>query len=288
MAGAPERSLATRPDVEKAPQFGAFLQVFVKKTDAQGVPHFSCLSYPLPPGMSQKQAKDMFVGIAGDAIFNKRGTFYQSASKELMFLSLPGTHFDVSMRGRFLDVPAQMLGIDQTNRKEELVGGVLKEFYDELDGRRHESAQASRGQNIFSLSYRFEPTDRGLYGKARDGQEGKRLSMLALDGDVEHEEMLIRLEERLQEMEDGVVLHIDKSKTVSLCCALFFKEKLHDVFTSLRGTMENILDSLSLYFGHRNIAKLFAEDSTDVCGQCNLSLDKCQGHTSSEEFVGQE
>lgn len=210
----------------EARQFGAFIQVFEKRKDENGVARISTMSYPLPPGLNSDQAFSTMGEILGPGEDNTVVDFsdyYRSASGELQFQAREGARFDSSMMKRFLDVPAVSLGIDQSKRREELVGGVMAEFNNGLTGDRHESAQASSGESIFAFSYRVGSD--GLYGKTVNGVEGKKLSELALDGDMEHAEMLQKLEKRLMDMDEGVVINFDKSKTVSLCCAKFFSEK---------------------------------------------------------------
>ena len=269
-----ERSQSASYEMERMPTFGAFVQVFVKKTDAQGIPRIACLSYPLPP-ITSSQAKEALVGIAGEHILNRKATFYESPSQELMFLALPGGQFDTAVLRRFMDVPGEMFHTNQSERKRELLGGVLKEFDDELSGIRHESAQASSGKNIFSLSYRLREEDAGLYGKDRQGNEGKRLSELSMEGDLEHKGMLEELEQQLVTMEDGIILHIDKSKTVLACCARFFEEKLQ------KGSAQSGI--FSFYFG--DVYPLTQGWESGTCEQCGVAIAECNGHVTKEKIM---
>lgn len=274
--GLPAEILQPRPQMEceKASQFGAFIQVFVKERDTAGIARVSCLSYPLPPGVSNVQAREMMLDILGPQESNVRTMqdYYRSASGELQFMAREGARFDKPMQDRFLDVPARDLGINQAKRKTELIGGVLHEFNSVLQGERHESAQASKGSEIFAFSYRVDEEQHALFGKNVAGKEGKRLSELALPGDEEHADMLKTLEKRLMEIDEGVVVNFDKSKTVSLCCVKFFKEKLVKAAGEVK---EAIINRLSAWMG-RDVALAYVrgEDGT-LCPWHNAPIVDC-------------
>lgn len=252
----------------EANAFGAFWQVFVKQKDSHGIPHVSCLSYPLPGGVNASQARHMLYEAAGIQL-NENARSYSSKSGELQFLALPNAVFDTDMQRRFLGVPEERLGVHQGKRREELLAGVLYEFNDGLTGKRHASAQASKGKNIFAFSY--NQYNGHLYGKDRKGREGKPLSELAMEGDLEHTHMLQALEKRLLAMDEGVVINFDKSKTVSLCCALFFKEKLLSGFQTISDYVRNML---SLYLGD-SARYAFANQERIRCETCGKSKGAC-------------
>lgn len=274
-----------RSEVEQAPDFGAFIQVFEKRKDANGIPRISCLSYPLPPGVTPNRARQMMGDILGPRESNvvNIADYYRSPSGELQFMAREGATFTTAMRDRFLNIPSRELGIDQRERKKELVGkGVLLRFHKALQGELFESAQDSPGAQIFDFAYEVDKKTGKIYGKDRKGKRmEKSLGELAMDGDIEHEGMLIRLEERLQEMDEGVVINFDKSKTVSLCCALFFKEKFLEKMGVIRdATKEAIGNFLSLFFGREFALQLVKEEeSREVCGKCGEEKAQCSGHS---------
>lgn len=248
------RTVETKPygvdyEIGKTSEFGAFIQVFEKRIDDQGIPRVACISYPLPKGISTKKAWKMISRIAGpsDSSIVNIDDYYLSTSGDLLFIAKTGEFFTTDMRARFLDVPEIELGIDQSRRKEELFSrGVLREFNLALLGERHASAQDSEGGTIFSFSYRVAKD--GLYGKDVQGKEGRRLSELAMEGDDEHSNMLIALEKKLMSMPEGIVINFDKSKTVSMCCAKFFKDKLAQIFKNTLDTSE-LVRILTFYTG---------------------------------------
>lgn len=240
---------------QEADRFGAFWQIFVKKGD-----NISCLTYPLP-GITAAKARSMLQ----EALYPDRTPLsvnrYESDDGNLLFMSrsLAGVPGGVGgLIGRFLSVPEQALGIDNTSRFIELREGVRKEFDNGLAGEIYQSAQDSGGSRIFAFPYQKRKD--GVFGLSRDGRESQ-LSKLAMKGYDEHRKMLEAKEELLMQEGDLVIISVDAGPTVSRCCALFFKEKLEDVLKSL-GDVARLYTGIS---GGGGILKNVAESTCDSC-----------------------
>lgn len=258
---------------EQADEFGAFVQVFVKKKGEDGNPNIACLSYPLPGGISTEQASGMLrkiIGFEKEDAYDPRN-YHQSPQGDLLFLAKPGADFNEAMIGRFFDVPQRELGIDQEKRTNEFKnGGVRNRFEEALKGKRFDSAQASTGTEIFDFSY-VQQAD-GVYGKDVKGEKAKKpLSQLAMEGYDDHRIMLENLQDRLMSMKEGVIVNFDKSATVSKCCALFFKEKLKNGIESAHNTFNDFAGYIHGRFG-LTAAFAFVE---------NVKNKKCKKHKSS-------
>lgn len=254
-------------EIVKDPGMGAFLQVFEKKRDATGIPRISTMTYFLP-GITTEQGEQLIRGIAGVENKDKRSVVYASPSGELMFQAFFGATFDNAMIQRFLNVPAAMLGVDQTERRRQLLGGVLREFHDGLAGKRHKSAQDSEGKEIYAFTYRQK--GKCLIGKNVQGKEGKPMSQLAMKGDREHENMLVAQERTIADMEEGVVLAIDKSKSVDLCCRLFFQEKLRQLTVAMR---KAVVGMISRFVNAEDLYGYLAAQG--ICAGCFENRGRC-------------
>lgn len=250
---------------EEASTFGAFIQIFQKDGD-----NIACYSYPLPYA-SQDQARVMVSAIISP---DKKPKYSYESNAGLLFMGEPGIH---DIEEKYLAVPEEMLGVDQSKRRAQLDRGLRREFQNMQKGIRHSNAQDSEGQDMFTLSYKVEidpeTGEKGVFGLALNGEK-RRLSKLPLD--AEHTEMLRELEKTLLENDTITIVNFSKHKTVSLCCAKFFAEKL---VKGVESMSERIKDFMSFYFGsgpRLNFVQEEKNNRCDNCGQKQADQHRCK------------
>lgn len=245
-------------------RFGAFIQIFKKKGN-----NIACYSYPLE-SVSTGEARR----ITSSILSPDKEPAYRYESESLLFMARPGLH---EIEHRYLTIPEVFLGVDQSKRRLELDNGLKSEFEEMLAGKRHTNAQVSKGQEMFTLSYRVkldpETGELGVFGLPLQGEE-QRLSRLQID--EEHAEMLKALEKVLLAHDEITIVNFSKHKTVSLCCAKFFKDKL---VNGIKSIGDSFFDTLSFYFGNR-LAQTPLESSKFLCDQCGE--DMMENHSCRE------
>lgn len=241
-------------EIEPSQEFGAFIQVFVKRGNTIG-----CLSYPLPAGITTDRAAMMLTTILYPDTPAESDSQYASSDGELLFLKRPGVHKDAVER--FLKVPEVFLGVAQKDRWQEFMGEVGDNFWQSVGGARFESAQNSPGKLLYDFSYQVK--NGRVIGLGVNGQE-VQLSQLAMPGYEEHQKMLVALEQALLTEGEVTIINFDKSATVSACCAKFFKAKAGE-----NPGMQLVLSDLAFYTGNFT----FWTGEQKVCDKCGARLE---------------